>query len=45
MSQALHTKSQVAFLFSTGENLEAAEGIPALRCHMPVGWLPGSRNG
>lgn len=23
--------------------MEATEGIPPLRCHMPVGWLPGSR--
>lgn len=45
MSQALHTKSQVAFLSSSGANLEATEGIPAFRCHMIVGWLPGSRKG
>lgn len=45
MSQALHTKSQVAFLSSTGQNLEATEGILALRCHMSVGWFPGSRKG
>lgn len=45
MSQALHTKSQGAFLSSTGEILEVTEGILALRCHMPVGWLPGSRKG